>query len=126
MAACLQFRLQSGPHSIPLGRVHRVAGFGELTGEPEEYFAGWLRFYGRLVPVFDLNRVVCDASTAERFGSRIMLIEAPPGANVAYIGLLAEAVTETVAANSPGTTPFDLDVYLQMLANFIPAVPEGA
>ncbi len=126
MATCLQFRLRSGPHSIPLGRVYRVAPFGALTGKAEEYFAGWLRFYGHLVPVFDLNRVVCEASTPEEFGSRIMLVEAPPGATVPYIGLLAEAVTETVAANSPGTTPFDLDLYLQMLANFIPAVPEGA
>ncbi len=126
MATCLQFRLQSGPHSIPLARVYRIAGFGALTGEPEEYFAGWLRFYGRMVPVFDLNRVVCEASTPEEFGSRIMLVEAPPGAPVPYLGLLAPAVTETVTANSPGTTPFDLDLYLQMLSNFIPAVPESA
>lgn len=125
MTTCLQFRLESGPHSLPLSRVYRVAGFAALTGEPEEYFAGWLRFYGRPVPVFDLNRVVCEASTPEEFGSRIMLIEAPPGAPVPYIGLLAPAITETVTANHPGTTPFDLDLYLQMLANFIPPVPEN-
>ena len=125
MAISLQFRLQSGAHSIPLQRVYRVAAFAALTGTPEEYFAGWLRFYGHMVPVFDLNRVVCEASTPEEFGSRIMLVEAPPGATVPYLGLLAPSVTETVAANSPGTTPFDLDLYLQMLANFIPAVPEG-
>ena len=126
MATCLQFRLQTGPHSVPLRRVYRVAAFGALAGAPEEYFAGWLRFYGHMVPVFDLNRVVCEASTPEEFGSRIMLVEAPPGATVPYIGLLAAAVTETVAANSPGTTPLDLDLYVQMLANLIPAVPEGA
>ena len=126
MATCLQFRLQSGPHSIPLGRVYRVAGFGALSGEPDEYFAGWLRYYSYTVPVFDLNRVICEASTPEEFGSRIMLVEAPPGAPVPYIGLLAPAVTETATANSPGTTPFDLDLYLQMLSNFIPAVPESA
>ena len=126
MATCLQFRLQSGPHSIPLERVYRVAGFAALSGEPEEYFAGWLRFYGHMVPVFDLNRIVCEASTPEEFGSRIMLVDAPAGAPVPYLGLLAPAVTETVAADSPGTTPFDLDLYLQMLSNFIPAVPESA
>ena len=126
MATCLQFRLQSGPHSIPLGRVYRVAAFAALTGEPEEYFAGWLRFYGRMVPVFDLNRVICEVSTPEEFGSRIMLVEAPPSSPVPYLGLLAPAVTETVTANSPGTTPIDLDLYLQMLSNFIPAVPESA
>jgi len=126
LATCLHFRLQSGPHSIPLGRVYRIAGFAALTGEPEEYFAGWLRFYGQMVPVFDLNRVICEASTPEEFGSRIMLVEAPPGAPVSHIGLLAPAVTETVTANSPGTTPFDLDLYLQMLSNFIPAVPGSA
>jgi chemotaxis signal transduction protein len=126
LATCLQFRLESGPHLLPLGRVHRVAAFAALTGQPEEYFAGWLRFSGSLVPVFDLNRVVCEASTPEEIGSRIMLVEAPPGAPVPYIGLLAPAVTETVTANHPGTSLFDLDLYLQMLANFIPAVPENA
>ena len=125
MPTSLQFRLQTGPHSIPLDRVYRVAPFGALRGEPEEYFAGWLRFYGHMVPVFDLNRVICEASTPEEFGSRIMLVEAPPGATVPYLGLLAPAVTETVAADNPGTTRFDLDLYLQMLANFVPAVPEG-
>jgi hypothetical protein len=125
LPTCLQFQLQSGAHSVPLQRIYRVASFGALTGEPEEYFAGWLRFYGNLIPVFDINRIVCEASTPEEFGSRIMLIEAPAGSTVAYIGLLAPAVTETVAANSPGTTPFDLDLYLQMLANWIPPVPES-
>lgn len=87
---------------------------------------GWLRIYGRPVPVFDLNRVVCETSTPEEFGSRIMLVEAPPGAPVPYIGLLAPSVTDTVAVKAPGITPFDLNLYLQMLANFIPAVPENA
>ena len=124
MPSCLQFRLESGPHSLPLSRVYRVAAFAALTGEPDEYFAGWLWFYGRPVPVFDLNRVVCEAATPEEFGSRIMLVEAPPRSAVPYLGLLAPSVTETVTAIHSGTTPFDLDLYLQMLANFIPAVPD--
>jgi hypothetical protein len=104
--------------------VHRVSAFATLTGQPDEYFAGWLQFCGSMVPVFDLNKVVCEASTPEEFGSRIILVQAP-GAAVPNVGLLAPMVTETINASAPGATPLDLDLYLQMLANFIPAVPEG-
>jgi len=116
----LRFRLQSGAHAIPLRRVYRVAGFASLSGQPEEYFLGWLSFHGRLVPVFDLNRVVCDAPTPEEFGSRIILVEAGPGAPLPYIGLLAAGVTDTCAADDPAVAQLDVELYLQMLSNFIP------
>jgi chemotaxis signal transduction protein len=123
MATNLRFRLQSGPHSLPLGRVFRVAGFASLVGVPDEYFMGWLTFHGRQAPVFDLNRVVCETSTPEEFGSRIILVEAGPDAAVPYVGLLAGGVTDTCAADDPGVALLDLDLYLQMLSNFIPAPP---
>jgi len=126
LTTCLHFRLQTGAYTLPLSRVYRVAAFAVLTGAPDEYFAGWLPFYGRMMPVFDLNRVVCEVSTPEDFGSRIMLVEAPPGAPVPCIGLLAPAVTQTVDSATPDTTPLDLDLYLQMLSNFIPPVLESA
>lgn len=125
MATHLRFQLQSGPHAVPLSRVYRVAAFASLTGKPDEYFAGWLHYSGRMVPVFDLNRVICEASTPEEFGSRIMLVEAPAEARVPHIGLLAPAVTDTMAGDDPGTAKLDLDLYLQMLVNFIPAAPES-
>lgn len=124
MATNLRFRLQSGAHAVPLKRVYRVAGFASLAGEPDEYFAGWLRFYGKWTPVFDLNRVLCETPTPEAFGSRIMLVDAGPDAPVPYIGLLAADVTDTVPANDPDVTLLDLDMYLQMLQNFIPAAPK--
>jgi chemotaxis signal transduction protein len=123
MATNLRFRLQSGPHAFPLRRIYRVAGFASLTGKPDEYFLGWLTFHGVQTPVFDLNRVVCDAPTPEEFGSRIILVEAGPDAPVPYIGLLAAGVTDTCAAGDPGVTLLDIDLYLQMIANFIPAPP---
>jgi chemotaxis signal transduction protein len=123
LPANLRLRLQSGPHAVPLTRVYRVAGFAALTGEPDEYFVGWLRFYGRQTPVFDLNRVICETPTPEEYGSRIIVVEAGPGAPVPYIGLLAPGVTDTAAADDKDTTPLDLDLYLQMLSNFIPAPP---
>jgi chemotaxis signal transduction protein len=123
MATSLRFRLQSGPHALPLRRIYRVAGFASLTGEPDEYFLGWLAFHGRQTPVFDLNRVVCDAPTPEEFGSRIIVVEAGPDASVPYVGLLAAGVTDTCGADDPGVTPLDLDLYLQMLSNFIPEAP---
>jgi chemotaxis signal transduction protein len=123
MATSLRFRLQSGPHALPLSRVHRVAGFASLAGEPDEYFVGWLTFQGRQTPVFDLNRVACDAPTPEEFGTRIILVEAGPGAPVPYVGLLAAGVTDTCSADDPAVTPLDIDLYLQMLSNFIPEPP---
>jgi chemotaxis signal transduction protein len=119
----LRFRLQTGAHAIPLRRVYRVAGFASLAGEPDEYFLGWLSFHGRQVPVFDLNRVVCDAPTPEEFGSRIILVETAPDAAVPHVGLLAAGVTDTCAAEDPAVAPLDVDLYLQMLANFIPPAP---
>jgi chemotaxis signal transduction protein len=123
LPANLSLRLQSGPHAVPLTRVYRVAGFAALTGEPDEYFAGWLLFYGRQTPVFDLNRVICETPTPEEYGSRIIVVETGPGAPVPYIGLLAPGVTDTTAADDKDATPLDLDLYLQMLSNFIPAPP---
>ena len=124
MATSLRFRLQSGPHALPLGRIHRVAAFASLAGEPEEYFMGWLMFHGRQTPVFDLNRVVCETPTPEEFGTRIILVDAGPDAPVPYVGLLAAGATDTCAVDAPGVTPLDVDLYLEMLSNFIPAPPE--
>jgi len=124
MATSLRFRLQSGPHALPLGRIHRVAAFASLAGEPEEYFMGWLMFHGRQTPVFDLNRVVCETPTPEEFGTRIILVDAGPDASVPYVGLLAAGATDTCAADDPAVTPLDVDLYLEMLSNFIPAPPE--
>jgi len=124
MATSLRFRLQSGPHALPLGRIHRVAAFASLACEPEEYFMGWLMFHGRQTPVFDLNRVVCETPTPEEFGTRIILVDAGPDAPVPYVGLLAAGATDTCAADAPGVTQLDVDLYLEMLSNFIPAPPE--
>ncbi|UWZ83419.1 chemotaxis protein CheW [Occallatibacter riparius] len=123
MPGSLRLRLQSGPHSVPLKRVYRVAGFAALSGEPDEYFAGWFRFYGKQTPVFDLNRVICETPTPEEYGSRILVVEAAPNAAVTYIGLLAPGVTDTTGADDRDVTPLDLDLYLQMLTNFIPTPP---
>lgn len=123
MALHLRFRLQSGTHAVPLGSVHRVEGFAALDGKPQDYFLGWMRFHGKLTPVFDLNQVVCDAPTPETFGSRIMVLEAGPDAPVPYIGLLAAGVTDTISADDPGAKPLDLTSYLSMLYMLIPELP---
>ena len=123
MSTSLQIRLQNGAYAIPLRRVYCVAGFATLSGQPDEYFLGWLIFHGRRVPVFDLNRVVCDAPTAEEFGSRIILVETSPEAPVPCVGLLAGGVTDTCGPENSGTQPLDVDLYLQMLSNFIPPMP---
>ena len=124
MSTNLRFRLQSGPFAVPLKRVYRVAAFASLAGEPEDYFLGWLRFQGKWAPVFDLNQVVCEAPTPEDMGSRIMLVDAEPGAPVPHIGLLAAGVTDTAATDEEGVTFLDLDLYLQMLSTFIPPLPQ--
>jgi chemotaxis signal transduction protein len=123
----LRLRLHSGPCSIPLHRVHHLAGYATLTGESNDYFLGWLTFHGLQVPVFDLNRVVCEQPTPEHFGSRIMVLETPSEAPTRYIGLLAADLTDTVkvttATHHPYAPPLDLDSYLPMLYTLIPAPP---
>jgi chemotaxis signal transduction protein len=123
MAMNLRFRLQSGAHAIPLERVYRIAGFASLSGVPDEFFLGWLKFRGGQVPVFDLNRVVCDAATPEEFGSRIILVETRQNESVPCVGLLAAGVTDTCATEDADVQLLDLDLYLQMLSNFIPSPP---
>jgi chemotaxis signal transduction protein len=123
LPANFRLRLQSGPHAVPLKRVYRVTGFAALAGEPDEYFLGWLCFHGRQTPVFDLNRVICETPTPEDYASRILVVEAAPDAPVPYIGLLAPGVTDTTGADDKDATLLDLDLYLQMLSNFIPAPP---
>lgn len=124
MAINLRFRLQSGLHALPLRRIYGVAGFASLAGEPDEYFRGWLTFHGRQMPVFDLNRVVCETPTPEEFGSRIILVDAGLDSPVHYFGLLAPGVTDTCGADDPGITLLDIDLYLQMLCNLVPAPPQ--
>ena len=117
----LRLALSSGLFSIPLGRIHHLAGYATLAGEPEDYFRGWLLFRGGRVPVFDLNRIVCEQPTPEHFGSRILLIKAARESPAPYIGLLASGVTDTIAPQA--AEPLDLDSYLPMLYTLIPHVP---
>lgn len=119
----LRFALSSGIWSIPLHRLHHLSGYATLAGEPEEYFLGWLAMRSELVPVFDLNLVVCDQPTPEHFGSRIMVLKAAPEAPTAYIGLLAAGVTDTVVLNVGSIERLDLDSYLPMLYTLIPSAP---
>ncbi len=118
----LRLQLQSGVCSIPLDRVYHLTGYATLHGQVDIYFLGWLTFHGREIPVFDLNRVVCDEPTPENFGSRIILVHAGAGAAVPYIGLLAAGVTDTVAVDDKEVPPLDLDSYLPMLGALVPAV----
>jgi chemotaxis signal transduction protein len=123
MALQLSFRLKSGEHTIPLARVHAIAGYARLRGDSEDYFLGWLCFCGEWVPVFDLNRVVCEDPSPETFGTRIILVRADDGAPVRLIGLLSAGVTDTVAAGDTSAPLFNLDDYLPLLMNLIPSVP---
>jgi len=121
----LRFALSSGGRSIPLHRLHHLAGYATLTGDPEDYFLGWLALRGEQVPVFDLNLVVCDQPTPEQFGSRIMVLRADPGSPAEHIGLLAAGVTDTVSLAEKTIEAFDLDSYLPMLYTLVPPLPEG-
>jgi chemotaxis signal transduction protein len=123
MALQLSFRLKSGKHAIPLARVHTIVGNAKLKGESDDYFRGWLCFHGDWVPVFDLNRVVCEDPSPETFGTRIILARPNDIDPVRLIGLLAAGVTDTVAAGDTSAALFNLDDYLPILTNLIPDVP---
>ena len=126
MALQLSFRLKSGEHAIPLARVHAIVGYATLSGESDDYFRGWLCFHGEWVPVFDLNRLVCEDPSPETFGTRIILARSDDIARVRFIGLLAAGVTDTVAAGDTSAALFNLDDYLRLLMNLIPDVPAVA
>jgi len=121
----LRFQLASGACSVPLNRLHHLAGYATLTGEPDDYFLGWLSMRGELVPVFDLNRVVCDRATPQNFGARIMILQTSSESPTRYIGLLAAGITDTIETGSESVEPFDPDSYLPMLYNLTPMVPSG-
>jgi chemotaxis signal transduction protein len=120
----LRFALSSGTWSVPLHRLHHLAGYATLTGTSEDYFLGWLTMRGEEVPVFDLNRVVCDQPTPEHFGSRIMVLKAAAESPTPYIGLLAAGVTDTISPDATPVETLDLDSYLPMLFALIPAPAE--
>jgi len=120
----LQLMLGSERYAIPLGRVHRLAGYATLAGEPEEYFLGWLTLHGEKVPVFDLNRVVCDEAAPEQFGTRIIVVGAGKDSPTRHIGLLAAGVTDTVVTGEVET--LNLEIYLPMLYTMIPPMPVEA
>jgi chemotaxis signal transduction protein len=119
----LRLALSSGVFSVPLHRLHHLAGYATLTGEPEDYFLGWLMLRGDWVPVFDLNRVACDEPTPEQFGSRILVLRAGAASRTPYIGLLAAQVTDTVSVKSPDIHALELDSYLPILYSLIPMDP---
>lgn len=121
----LRVKLDSGLHAVPLERVYRLAGYAALTGEPDDYFVGWLKFQGEMVPVFDLNRVLCEKPTAATFGTRILLLDCAAGAPTAHVGLLAEGVTDTAMAPDEAEL-LDPDTFLPMLYPLTPPLPEGA
>lgn len=100
---------------LPLHRVRQLAGYATLEGEPDEYFLGWLTLHGDKVPVFDLNRVVCDEPAPVQVGTRIIVVETPKAGR---IGLLAAGVTDTVEPDA--AEALNLDLYLPMLCSMIP------
>jgi len=120
----LRLTLDSGTFSIPLERIHHLAGYATLSGEPDDYFLGWLDFRGQPVPVFDLNRIVCDRASLPLMGTRILILDTAASAPVPFLGLLAGGVTDTVAPGDPGAPPLELDGFLPMLYTLIPEPPE--
>ena len=125
----LRFRLDSGPCSIPLHRVHHLAGYATLTGTPDDYFLGWLTFHGRQIPCLRPQpcclrpayaRAIWQPHHPAPYGS------GPLPMRPNYIGLLAADLTDTVAMNDPEVNPLDLDSYLPMLYTLIPTPPVAA
>jgi chemotaxis signal transduction protein len=116
----LRLRLASGPCCIPLDRVQHVTGYATLSGPADDYFLGWLMFHGQQVPVFDLDRVVCDQATPQEFGTRIILIGEVGSMPIRYVGLLAAGVTDTIADGTQDAPTLDLESYLPMIYAMIP------
>ncbi len=68
----------------------------EIAGVPA-YVAGVLRYRGSIVPVVDVNRVLCGAPVRARFSTRLVLVRYPGGAGEEHVlGLLVEGAVRGV------------------------------
>jgi hypothetical protein len=54
-----------------------------------------------------------------------MVVRTAPESLTPCVGLLAAGITDTILAEPGNLELFDLDSYLPMLYNLIPAVPDG-
>lgn len=95
----LLFQLGDGRYAIPARDVVEVTPYVRLEALPGTpgYVAGLLNYRARHVPVIDLCQLVSNHACRDSLTTRIVLVQFPgtDGAS-RTLGLLAEAVTETL------------------------------
>ncbi|MGB5064593.1 MAG: chemotaxis protein CheW [Candidatus Competibacter sp.] len=95
----LLFAAGADRYALSAGEIVEVLPLVALKRVPSAppYLVGLLNYYGVLVPVVDLNRLIGETPCRERLSSRILLTRHPlPDGRVELLGLLVEQATETV------------------------------
>jgi chemotaxis-related protein WspB len=91
-----------------------------IPGTPD-YVAGVFRYKGTIVPVLDLNRMLCNAPAAKRYSTRMVLVRYPGRSGAEHVlGLLVEhadqGLTEAVGHLLPSGIATPATPYLGKLA----------
>ena len=88
----LLFALGGDYYRVELSRLKGVIAWAELKPSETRGILGWLNLRGELVPVIDLNELVCGTPTPRLLGSRILLLECASRGRTRTVGALASEV----------------------------------
>lgn len=107
----LLFRINDNLYGLDIADVVEIIPNVPLQVIPRapDYIAGLLTYRGATAPVVDLSMLIVGRRARLSLSTRIMLVRHPT-ADAAWVGLLAEDVTETVKFNVDAFTHPGLDI----------------
>ena len=93
----LVFKVGEDRYGVDVNAIVEVTPSVPLQSIPQvpDYVVGLLNFRGKVVPVFDLSRLIAHSPARRCLSTRIMLVELKQ-MDGKMVGLLAEEATETI------------------------------
>ena len=88
----LLFAIGGEYYRVQLSRLKGVVPWAELAPSTERGLIGWLNLRGEMVPIIDLNQLLCGAPTERCLGSRILLLNCVSRGKSVTVGALAGEV----------------------------------
>ncbi len=71
----------------------------KLPGAPD-FVTGVINIRGRIIPIIDLSKLLCDKPSRKMLSTRIIIIDNQSSGKFSSIGLIAEKVTEAITCDS--------------------------
>ena len=107
----LLFRINDNLYGLDIAEVVEIIPNVPLQAIPRapDYISGLLTYRSATAPVVDLSMLIAGRCAQPSLSTRIMLVRHPT-ADAAWVGLLAEDVTETVKFNMDAFTHPGLDI----------------